>query len=143
MFIYPASLPIQVCCAGVWHVYLHCIPTYRRLSRQDLACLVTLCPTYRSLSRLGLVCLFTTLHPYLQRHSSQGSNTFIRPVSPTTETCCAWVWYVICPGSLPTEACHAGVSHVLSSCNLYFHRFVAPGSGMSIYPSSLPTECQL
>ena len=55
MFIYPASLPTQVCCAGVWHVNSHCIPTYRRLSRQDLACLVALCPTYRSLSRLGLV----------------------------------------------------------------------------------------
>ena len=153
MFIRPASLPAEDC-----NAMFSRLPTYRVLSSQSRTCLVALLPylqrpvplgssifcrpvslpteasciwvwqvnlpcipTYRGLSRLGLACIFT-LYPYLQRHVAPGSSMFI------------------CPASLPGEACHSGVWHVLFALHPYMERPVGLESGMFIHSASLPTE---
>ena len=63
-----ASLPTEACRAVVWQVYSPCVPTYKGLSHQGLACLFALCP-------------------YLQTPVAPGSGVFIRPVSLPKYAC--------------------------------------------------------
>ena len=100
MLILPASLPTQACRARVWHVYSHCIPTFRGL----LCC--------------GPACLFT-LHAYLQW-----------PVAPGSSM-------LMCPASLPREACRAGVRHVYSPCILTYRG--VSSQGLACFVALCPT----
>ena len=108
MLICPASLPTEACRAGFGHVYSPCIPTYRGVSSQGLTCFVALCHTYKGLSCCGLVYLFT-LRPYLHRPVAPGSGMFIHSacLHVPAKACCARVYHVYMPASLPGEACHA------------------------------------
>ena len=67
-------LPGEVCGAGVWHVYSLCLPPYRGLSRQGLACLFALHP-------------YIDLHPYLESPVALRFDMFICPSSLHREAC--------------------------------------------------------
>ena len=71
-------LPGEVCGAGVWHVYSLCLPPYRGLSRQGLACLVD-------------------MHTYLESPVGLRFDMFICPSSLHIEACPASLWHVYSP----------------------------------------------
>ena len=169
VFILPFTLPIQVCCACICQIYLPCVPTYRGMSRNCLACAVALCPYLQRPFTLGsgmlshpmfqptwgLVCLFA-LRPRLHRPVSLGSGMYIRTASLPAEAC--HVWYAYSP-SVPTYkglssqglACFVALCPTykdlscwglvcLFTLQPYLQRTVVPWSGLFIHSACLPTK---